>query len=110
MSLKRYFPEELFRVLMALDEHKNRDITIMELPGLANVSKAFTIGILRDLADDGFVTVKPSVKDRRQRFVRLEEAGKILLEHLLAYKQLLEGRMDVYQKTVKARGGRAWAR
>lgn len=69
----------------------------MDIPALAEVSEAFAIDILRDLSESGFVSLTPSIRDRRVKLVRLEEAGEILLEHLLIYRELLEGKISVYK-------------
>ena len=109
MSIRRYFPDELFRIVKALYENSKHDVTVMDVPDLAGVSKAYAIAILRDLEYGGFISTKAGVKDRRLKYIRLEESGRMLYEHLMAYKSLLDGKMDLYMKSVKGWRTTSWA-
>jgi len=101
MSLiERYFPNELYDVLKALE--KEKEATTMEISEIAGVSHSFLINIIPSLKDKGFISVVKGKTDKRKKFVNLTDGGRHLLRALEIYRATLEGNFGLIRTLVKA--------
>jgi DNA-binding MarR family transcriptional regulator len=65
---------------------RNPGMTVSELLDILRITKQSLSRVLGQLVDEGFVTQRPGVRDRRQRLLALTEKG-IEMERLLTERQ-----------------------
>lgn len=83
------------------------DMTVSELLGLLAITKQSLGRVLNELAERNFVETRPGLRDRRQRLLRLTEAGTKLEAEL--FEALRERMSGAYSKAGQGAVGGFWA-
>ncbi|MBW4329854.1 MarR family transcriptional regulator [Stakelama sp. CBK3Z-3] len=83
------------------------DLTVGELLGLLAITKQSLGRVLTDLGERGLVETRPGTRDRRQKLLRLTEAGKMLEARL--FEALRERLSAAYSQAGQGAVGGFWA-
>jgi DNA-binding MarR family transcriptional regulator len=83
------------------------DLTVSELLGLLAITKQSLGRVLNELAERGLVETRTGDKDRRQRLLRLTEAGRTLEASL--FDALRERMSSAYSSAGQGAVGGFWA-
>lgn len=90
---------------------RNPDITVSDLLGILRITKQSLARVLTVLVERGYVAQAPGSADRRQRLLRLTEAGEALERRLfdrqrerltVAYREAGAGAVDGFRRVMRA--------
>lgn len=71
-----------YGILVALARSQGQTLTLSELADVANTSQSRLTHRMRDLIDQGYVSVSESLEDKRVKFATLTKAGLRRLEQV----------------------------
>lgn len=83
------------------------DMTVSDLLALLSITKQSLGRVLNELSERGYVETRPGLRDRRQRLLRLTEAGRALEADL--FEALRERLSAAYSSAGQGAVGGFWA-